>query len=139
MRTNAQLAYNRQATAFETLATSSPILQAAGCGNQPVAFEADKDELLAALPKRTSCCLRLLYSALQQRATVHPCSHSLGSNMLVYLLSEYMEEHSDIYARMVAAMLSATRYGRLSGGESASEVCQWGRRHGRNHLLQSPG
>jgi len=29
--------------------------------------------------------------------------HSPGPDMLLYLLSEYMEEHPDVYARMVAA------------------------------------
>ncbi len=105
MRTNAQLAYNRQATAFETIGNIyAPYYRQPDAVTSLSLSEADKDELLSGASKEDVFAAFDYY--IEHYNNGRPfilAGHSLGSNMLLYLLSEYMEEHSDIYARMVAA------------------------------------
>ncbi len=105
MRTNARSAYNRQATAFETVGNIyAPYYRQPDAVNSLSLSEEDKDELLGGVTKDDVFAAFDYY--VEHYNNGRPfilAGHSLGSNMLLYLLSEYMEEYPDIYARMVAA------------------------------------
>lgn len=105
MRTNAVSAYNRQATAFETAGNIyAPYYRQSDAATALSLSEEDKDELISGATKADVFAAFDYYIEHYNNGRPYILAgHSQGSNMLLYLLSEYMEEHPDVYARMVAA------------------------------------
>lgn len=105
MRTNAASAYNRQATAFSTVGNIyAPYYRQPDAVTSLSLSEEDKDQLLCGVTKEDVFSAFDYY--IEHYNNGRPfilAGHSLGSNMLLYLLSEYMEEHPDVYERMIAA------------------------------------
>jgi len=105
MRTNALSAYNREATAFETVGNIyAPYYRQPDAITSLSLSEEEKDELLSGVTKEDVFAAFDYY--IEHYNNERPfilAGHSLGSNMLLYLLSEYMKEHPDVYARMVAS------------------------------------
>ncbi len=105
MQTNAVSAYNRQATAFETVGNIyAPYYRQPDAVTSLSLPEENKDELLRGVTKADVFAAFDYY--IEHYNNGRPfilAGHSLGSNMLLYLLSEYMEERPDVYARMIAA------------------------------------
>jgi hypothetical protein len=105
MRTNARSAYYCQATAFETVGNIyAPYYRQPDAASALSLSEEDKDELLGGVTKEDVCAAFNYY--IKHYNNGRPfilAGHSLGSNMLLYLLAEYMKEHPDVYQRMVAA------------------------------------
>jgi hypothetical protein len=105
MRTNAQSAFNGQATAFETVGNIyAPYYRQPDAMTTLSLSEESKDELLSGVIKEDVFSAFDFY--IEHYNNGRPfilAGHSLGSNMLLYLLSEYMDEHPDVYARMIAA------------------------------------
>lgn len=105
MRANAKLAFNRQATAFETVGNIyAPYYRQADAAICLALSEEDKDKLLGGITKDDIFAAFDYYiENYNQGRPFILAGHSQGSNMLLYLLTEYMEEHPDVYQRMVAA------------------------------------
>lgn len=105
MRSNAYLAFNRQATAFDTVGNIyAPYYRQADAASCLSLTEEDKDKLLSGNPKSDVIAAFDYY--INHYNNGRPfilAGHSQGSNMLLYLLSDYMEEHPEVYERMVAA------------------------------------
>jgi len=105
MRSNATLAFSRQATAFATEGNiyAPYYRQADATTCLSLSLEA-QDELLSGMTKEDVFAAFEYY--IENFNNGRPfilAGHSQGSNMLLYLLSEYMAEHPDVYNRMVAA------------------------------------
>lgn len=105
MRTNAVNSFNRQATAFETVANIyAPYYRQADPMEALSMSEADRDALLKGEPKADVIAAFDYYiNNYNDGRPFMLAGHSQGSNMLLYLLSDYMKEHPDVYSRMVAA------------------------------------
>ncbi len=105
MRSGAHLAFNRQATAFDTVGNIyAPYYRQGDAATCLSATEKDKDRLLSGIPKSDVIAAFDYY--IKNYNDGRPfilAGHSQGSNMLLYLLSDYMEEHPEVYTRMVAA------------------------------------
>ncbi len=105
MRSNAHLAFNRQATALDTVGNIyAPYYRQADAARCLSLTEEDKDKLLSGMPKSDVIAAFDYY--IKNYNNGRPfilAGHSQGSNMLLYLLSEYMKEHPEVYERMVAA------------------------------------
>jgi hypothetical protein len=105
MRSGAYLAFNRQATAFDTVGNIyAPYYRQADAATCLSATEEDKDKLLRGTPESDVIAAFDYY--IKNYNDGRPfilAGHSQGSNMLLYLLSDYMKEHPEVYKRMVAA------------------------------------
>lgn len=105
MRSGASLAFNRQATAFDTVGNIyAPYYRQADAASCLSATEEDKDKLLSGTPKSDVIAAFDYY--IKNYNNGRPfilAGHSQGSNMLLYLLSDYMKEYPEVYVRMVAA------------------------------------
>ncbi|MDD3394782.1 MAG: DUF3089 domain-containing protein [Anaerotignum sp.] len=105
MRSSAHLVFNQQATAFDTVGNIyAPYYRQADAGTCLAMTQADREELLQGIPKTDVIASFDYY--IKNYNNGRPfilAGHSQGSNMLLYLLSEYMKEHPDVYERMVAA------------------------------------
>lgn len=105
MRSSAFLAFNRQATAFDTVGNIyAPYYRQADAASCLSAAEEDKDRLLSGIPKSDVIAAFDYY--IKNYNNGRPfilAGHSQGSNMLLYLLSDYMKEYPEVYVRMVAA------------------------------------
>ncbi|MEA4894637.1 MAG: DUF3089 domain-containing protein, partial [Oscillospiraceae bacterium] len=105
MRKNAVSAYKRQATAFSTVGNIyAPYYRQPDAVTTLSISGKEKDELLGGATKEDIFAAFDYYIKHYNNGRPYILAgHSLGSNMLLYLLSEYMQEHPDVYARMVAA------------------------------------
>ncbi|RJP67055.1 MAG: DUF3089 domain-containing protein [Ignavibacteriales bacterium] len=99
------LAFARQATAFETIGNVyAPYFRqvdAAYCFSLSVA---EQEKLVAGIPTLDATAAFDYY--IKNYNNGRPfilAGHSQGSNVLLYLLSGYMKEHPDVYSRMIAA------------------------------------
>jgi hypothetical protein len=105
MRTNAQSAFHYQATAFETVGNIyAPYYRQPDIATSLSLSEKDRSALLSGITKADVFAAFDYY--IEHYNNGRPfvlAGHSLGSNMLLLLPSEYMGEHPDVYARMVAA------------------------------------
>lgn len=105
MCTNAQSAFDRQATAFETVGNIyAPYYRQADAACCLSLSEEDKDKLLSGEPKSDVIAAFDYY--IKHYNDGRPfilAGHSQGSNMLLYLLSDYMKENPEVYGRMIAA------------------------------------
>ena len=105
MRSNAVLSFNRQATAFEPVGNIyAPYYRQADPLSALTLSEADRDALLKGEPKAdVIAAFDYFIKNCNNGRPFILAGHSQGSNMLLYLLSDYMKEHPDVYSRMVAA------------------------------------
>ncbi|MPM06696.1 hypothetical protein SDC9_52999 [bioreactor metagenome] len=105
MRSNAALSFNRQATAFEPVGNIyAPYYRQADPISALTMTEADRDALLSGEPKAdVIAAFDYFINNYNEGRPFILAGHSQGSNMLLYLLSDYMKEHPDVYKRMVAA------------------------------------
>lgn len=105
MRGNAQLALQRQASAFGTVGNIYAPYYRQGSAAYILSMpEKEQDEFLRGVTKADIFAAFDYY--IENYNDGRPfilAGHSQGSNMLLYLLSEYMTENPDVYARMVAA------------------------------------
>jgi hypothetical protein len=105
MRTYAQLAFQRQARAFEVAGNIyAPYYRQADASTCLSLSLEEQDELLRGLTKSdVFAAFKYFIKNYNNGRPFILAGHSQGSNMLLYLLSEYMEENPDVYERMVAA------------------------------------
>ncbi len=98
-------ALGRQATAFQPVANIfAPYYRQVDAAYSLTLPLAEQDKILSGTPKSDVFAAFDYY--IQNYNHGRPfilAGHSQGSNLLLYLLSEYMQEHPDVYARMVAA------------------------------------
>ncbi|MBC3898884.1 DUF3089 domain-containing protein [Acetobacterium malicum] len=99
MMANAKLAYDRQATAFETVANIyAPFYR------QDNLSPVDREETIAGIPTTDATAAFEYY--LKHYNNGRPfilVGHSQGADVTSNLLSGYLKEHPDVYQRMVAA------------------------------------
>ena len=105
MKGNAQNAFLRQATAFETVGNIyAPYYSQI---DPVIALTLSKDDLDKQLSSKVKSDVFAAFDYyIKHYNNDKPfilAGHSQGSQMLLYLLSEYMKEHPDVYKRMVAA------------------------------------
>ncbi|WP_018704688.1 DUF3089 domain-containing protein [Anaeromusa acidaminophila] len=100
-----KLAFARQATAFEPAANVyAPFYRqadAAYCLSLPME---EQEKFIGGIPKADAFAAFDYYIKHYNKGRPFILAgHSQGSNLLVFLLSDYMKQHPDVYARMVAA------------------------------------
>ena len=105
MLQQSKLAFDRQATAFENSANIfAPYYRQDDAGSTlAMAFEEQQD-IVKGVPLTDAMAAFEYY--LDHYNNGRPfilASHSQGSNVMIYILQDYMKEHPDVYKRMVAA------------------------------------
>lgn len=105
MLKGAKIAYDYQATAFEPVGNVyAPYYRqddAAYCLSLPVA---EQDKLVGGIPKTDVFAAFDYYiNNYNQGRPFILAGHSQGSNVMIYLLAEYMKVNPEVYERMVAA------------------------------------
>jgi len=105
IRSNAQLAYKLQATVFDAVGNIyAPYYRQGDAETCLFMPEEDRDKLLSGAPKEDVLSAFDYYiNHFNNGRPFILAGHSQGSEMLLYLLSEYMEKNPDIYKRMIAA------------------------------------
>ncbi len=100
-----KLAFERQAAAFETAGNIyAPYyrqVDAAYCLTLPLK---EQDKVIGGIPKSDAFAAFDYYIKNRNNGrSFILAGHSQGSNLLVYILSEYMKENPEVYNRMIAA------------------------------------
>jgi len=99
------MAFSVQATAFETAGNIyAPYYRQDDAAYALSLSSEDLDKLVGGIPKTDAIAAFDYY--IKNFNNGRPfilAGHSQGSNVMVYLLSEYMKEHPEVYARMIAA------------------------------------
>lgn len=105
MREGAPRAYDTQATAFETVGNIyAPYYRQADAEYCLTLSEEEQTKLLGGIPKSdVFASLDYYFEYYNNGRPFLLAGHSQGSNMLLFVLSEYMKEHPERYQRMVAA------------------------------------
>lgn len=97
--------YNRSATAFETVGNIYAPFYRQADANYTLALPlAEQEKIIGGIPKADVFAAFDYY--IKHYNNGRPfilAGHSQGSNILIYLLSEYMAKNPDVYKRMVAA------------------------------------
>jgi hypothetical protein len=105
MLTGAKAAFERQATAFETIGDIYAPYYRQADGAYTLALPPDEQaRVIGGIPKTDVFAAFDYY--IQHYNHGRPfilAGHSQGSNLLLYLLSEYMKENPEVYKRMIAA------------------------------------
>ena len=105
MLLQAKLGFERQATAFETSANIFAPYYRQNDAGSVLAMDIDaQQEIIKSYPLADSTAAFEYY--LEHYNNGRPfilASHSQGSNVMIYILQDYMKEHPDVYKRMVAA------------------------------------
>jgi len=105
MRKYSKLAFERQATAFENTANIyAPYYRQADAAYCLSLSLPEQAKVLGDIPKSQTFAAFDYY--IKNHNNGRPfilAGHSQGSNLLVYLLSEYMKENPKVYERMIAA------------------------------------
>ena len=100
-----KLAFYRQATAYETVGNIyAPYYRQDDAASTLAMSFAQQQAVVAGYPKTDAIAAFDYY--IQHFNNGRPfilASHSQGSNVMIFLLSEYMKEHPEVYSRMVAA------------------------------------
>ncbi len=98
-------AYARQATTFEPYANVyAPYYRQADAGYTLSLPAEQRDEVIGGIPTEDATAAFSYY--IEHYNNGRPfilAGHSQGSNVLLFLLAEYMKKHPDVYQRMVAA------------------------------------
>lgn len=105
MMRGSKLAFGRQATAFENFANIyAPYYRQADavyCLTLPLE---EQEKFIGGIPKSDAFAAFDYYIKHYNHGRPFILAgHSQGSNLLVYLLSDYMKNHPKVYARMIAA------------------------------------
>ncbi len=105
MLAGGKAAYQKQATAFEiTGNVYAPYYRQADAAYCLSISDEEQTKLLDGIPKAdVFASLDYYFENYNNGRPFILAGHSQGSNMLLFVLSEYMKEHPDIYKRMVAA------------------------------------
>jgi hypothetical protein len=105
MLIGSKLAYLRQATAFETIGNIyAPYYRQADAAYSLSLSQEEQDKLVGGIPKADAFAAFDYYiKNLNKGRPFILAGHSQGSNILTYLLSEYMKKNPAVYKRMVAA------------------------------------
>lgn len=105
MRTGAKSAYARQATAFETVGNVyAPLYRQADVGYLWSLPHDEQQQVMAGIPSTDAIAAFDYY--IKNFNNGRPfilAGHSQGSNVLLFLLSDYLNQHSELYDRMIAA------------------------------------
>ncbi len=105
MLSQSKLAYDRQATAFETSANIfAPYYRQDDAGSTLQMSVDEQQDIVKGIPLSDSMAAFEYY--IDHYNNGRPfilASHSQGSNVMIYILQDYMKEHPDVYKRMVAA------------------------------------
>jgi hypothetical protein len=100
-----QLAFARQATAFTTVGNIyAPFYRQADAGYTLTLPQDEQDKVVGGIPTTDATAAFAYY--IEHYNNGRPfilAGHSQGSNVLLYLLSGYLKDRPDVYARMVAA------------------------------------
>ncbi len=101
----AKLAFNRQATAFETVGNVyAPYYRQADAAYSLTLSADEHDKVMGGIPTADAVAAFDYY--IKNYNGGRPfilAGHSQGSNVLLYLLSDYMKENPEVYSRMIAA------------------------------------
>ena len=105
LRTGAADVYEQQATAYEaTTNVFAPFYRQVNMVVAASATAEERDELLQKEPKADLyAALDYYFENLNDGRPFILAGHSQGSQMMTYVLSEYMGKHPEYYERMVAA------------------------------------
>jgi len=105
MLQQAKLAFERQATAFETSANIfAPYYRQDDAASVLAMDVKEQQEIIKSYPLADATAAFEYY--LEHHNNGRPfilASHSQGSNVMIYILQDYMKENPDVYKRMVAA------------------------------------
>jgi len=105
MMTGSASAYARQATAFEPYANVyAPLYRQADAGYTLSLPAEQRNEVIGGIPTAdVTAAFRYYIEHYNNGRPFILAGHSQGSNVLLFLLADYMKEHPDVYKRMVAA------------------------------------
>lgn len=105
MLAGSKLAFGRQATAFENTGNIyAPYYRQADAVYTLALPLEEQEKIVGGIPKRDAMAAFDYY--IKHYNNGRPfflAGHSQGSNMLIYLLAEYMQKNPDVYKRMIAA------------------------------------
>lgn len=105
MLQQSKLAFDRQATAFETSANIfAPYYRQDDAGSTLAMDVEEQQDIVKGVPLTDATAAFEYY--IEHYNNGRPfilASHSQGSNVMIYILQDYMKEHPDVYKRMVAA------------------------------------
>jgi len=105
MLEHSKLAFTRQATAFETVANVfAPYYRQLDIASRASMTNEQQEETVAGIP--TSDAIAAFDYYIKHYNNGRPfilAGHSLGSNVLSYLLSGYLKDNPQVYSRMIAA------------------------------------
>ena len=105
MLEQSKLAYDRQATAFETIANIyAPYYRQDDAGSTLQMPVEKQQDIVKGVPLTDAAAAFEYY--IEHYNNGRPfilASHSQGSNVMIYILQDYMKAHPDVYKRMVAA------------------------------------
>lgn len=105
MLQQSKLAFDRQATAFETSANIfAPFYRQDDAGSTLAMDFEEQQDIVKGVPLTDATAAFEYY--IEHYNNGRPfilASHSQGSNVMIYILQDYMKEHPDVYKRMVAA------------------------------------
>ncbi|NCC87004.1 MAG: DUF3089 domain-containing protein [Clostridia bacterium] len=100
-----KMAYDRQATAFETIANIyAPYYRQDDAGSTLQMSVEEQQEVVKGVPLTDATAAFEYY--IEHYNNGRPfilAGHSQGSNVMIYILQDYMKEHPDVYKRMIAA------------------------------------
>ncbi len=105
MLQQSKLAYERQATAFETSANIFAPFYRQDDASSTLAMDLEEQQDIVKGVPLTDATAAFEYY-IEHYNNGRPfilASHSQGSNVMIYILQDYMKEHPDVYKRMVAA------------------------------------
>ena len=105
MLTHAPLVFAQQATAFETIGNIyAPYYRQTDAAYLLKLPLAEQDKAIGGIPKLdTFAAFDYYIKHFNNGRPFILAGHSQGSNLLIYLLSEYMKENPQVYDRMIAA------------------------------------
>ena len=105
MLKGSNMAFAKQATAFETVGNIyAPYYRQEDAVYASTLSSAEQDKVVGGIPKLDAFAAFDYY--IKHYNNGRPfilAGHSQGSNLLIYLLSEYMKENPQVYDRMIAA------------------------------------
>ncbi len=105
MLRGSKLAYEKTATAFELIGNIyAPYYRQADIGAILTLPLEKQDEIIGGMPKADAFAAFDYYiKHYNQGRPFILAAHSQGSNLMLYLLADYMNEHPEVYERMIAA------------------------------------
>ncbi len=107
MLQGAAFAYQRQATAFETVGNVyAPFYRQADMNWVLNLSQDQKDSVIGGIPTLDATAAFDFYlNHFNKGRPFILAGHSQGSNVLLFLLSRYLKQHPEVYSRMIAAYI----------------------------------